>query len=137
MPISEGYALKYFVLYTLVCSVVGIVLLVVIHQVAPFKMDGPNDQATNWSADEPATGSADKSATGSPDETATGSPDETATGSTDQPDNLVVRSTRELSERPGAQPPDQWDLRPTNQPGAQPSDQSGVRKGGRVGTPAQ
>ncbi|MBB4289806.1 hypothetical protein GGE16_001846 [Rhizobium leguminosarum] len=120
MSISEGYALKYFVLYALVCSVVGIVLLVFIHQVTPFKMDGPNDQATDWSADKSATGS----------------PDETATGSTDQPDNLVVRSTREPSERTGAQPPDQWNLRPTNQP-AQPSDQPGVRKGGRVGTPAQ
>ncbi|RUL98022.1 hypothetical protein EFR84_29195 [Rhizobium chutanense] len=122
LPISEGYALKYFVLYALVCSVVGIVLLVVFHQVAPFRMERPSDQTTERSADEPTAGSADQ----------------TATGSTDQPDNLVVRSTREpTSKQPGVQPPDQWDLRPTNQPAAQPPDPSGVRKGGRVGTPAQ
>nr|WP_244429849.1 hypothetical protein [Rhizobium leguminosarum] len=112
MPISEGYALKYFVLYTLICMVVGIVLLVIVRQTAPFKLDKPSDQTTEWSAD--------------------GS----ATGSTDQPDNLVVRSTREpATERPAVRPSNQWDLRPTNQP--TDWDPSGVRKGGRVGTPAQ
>ncbi|AHG45887.1 hypothetical protein RLEG12_22780 [Rhizobium leguminosarum bv. trifolii CB782] len=112
LPISEGYALKYFALYTLVCMMVGIVLLVIINQIAPFKMDKPSDQATEWSTDEAAT------------------------GSTKQPDNLVVRSTPEpATERPAVRPSDQWDLRPTNQP--TPGDPSGVRKGGRVGTPAQ
>ncbi|WP_245296670.1 MULTISPECIES: hypothetical protein [Rhizobium] len=105
LSISEGYALKYFILYALVCSAVGIVLLVVIHQIAPFQMERPNDQATF----EPA----------------------------EQPDDLVVRSTREPPARASDQRPtqepavrtDQWDLRPTGEPT--------VRKGGRVGTPAQ
>ncbi|SCB56209.1 hypothetical protein GA0061105_10137 [Rhizobium aethiopicum] len=103
LSISEGYALKYFILYALVCSAVGIVLLVVIHQIAPFQMERPSDQT----AFEPA----------------------------EQPDDLVVRSTREPAtsgQQPTREPgvrTDQWDLRPTGEPT--------VRKGGRVGTPAQ
>nr|WP_245317568.1 hypothetical protein [Rhizobium sp. N122] len=113
MPISEGYALKYFVLYTLACMMVGIIFLVIIHQIAPFTMDKPGDQTTEWSTD--------------------GS----ATGASDQPDDLVVGSTPEPATNPPAvRPPDQWDLRPTNQPTVGPSE-TGVRKGGRVGTPAQ
>ncbi|OWV77414.1 hypothetical protein ATY76_04140 [Rhizobium sp. R339] len=44
LPISEGYALKYFVVYALVCMVVGLVLLVVIRQIAPFNMERRDDQ---------------------------------------------------------------------------------------------
>jgi hypothetical protein len=91
---------------------VGIVLLAIVHQTAPFKTDKPSDQTTEWSTDQ------------------------SATGSTDQPDNLVVRSTREpTAEQPAVRPSDQWDPRSTNQPTT--GDQSGVLKGGRVGTPAQ
>nr|WP_240539644.1 hypothetical protein [Rhizobium sp. CCGE 510] len=114
MPISEGYALKYFFLYTLVCVMVGIVLLVIIHQITPFKMGKPGDQTTEWSTDESATAAGDPS------------------------DDLVVGSTPDPATNPPAvRPPDQWNLRPTNPPTVGPSDQSGVRKGGRVGTPAQ
>ncbi|PDT15590.1 hypothetical protein CO670_17500 [Rhizobium sp. J15] len=101
-PISEGYALKYFVLYALVCMVVGIVLLVVIRQIAPFNMERPDDQ--------------------------------TAAGPTEQADDLIVRSTPEPPADQPARPPAQWELRPTSPADADPS---GVRKGGRVGTPAQ
>ncbi|MFS8148726.1 hypothetical protein [Rhizobium sp. BR 249] len=105
LPIGEGYALKYFILYALVCMVVGIVLLVVIRQIAPFNVERPSDQ--------------------------------TAFDPAGQPDDLIVRSTREpapgTSDRQPTQEPavrtDQWDLRPTGEPT--------VRKGGRVGTPAQ
>ncbi|OHV25001.1 hypothetical protein EOS93_24865 [Rhizobium sp. RMa-01] len=109
MPMSEGYALKYFVLYTLLCMMVGIVLLAIVQQVAPFKMGTRSDQP-GWSA----------------------------TGASEQADDLVVGSTPGPATHPPAvRPPAQWDLRPTNQPTVGPSDQSGVRKGGRVGTPAQ
>ena len=101
LSISEGYALKYFILYALVCSVVGIILLVVFYQIAPVQMERPGDQTAF------------------------------------EPDDLIVRSTREpRTDQPAMRPPSQWDLRLGNQPEAQP-DQSGVRKGGRVGTPAQ
>ncbi|MGG7535476.1 MULTISPECIES: hypothetical protein [Rhizobium] len=101
LSISEGCALKYFILYALVCSAVGIVLLVVIHQIASFQMERPGDQTAF------------------------------------EPDDLVVRSTREPAPGASGQQPtqgpsvrtDQWDLRPTGEPT--------VRKGGRVGTPAQ
>ncbi|MDO3435556.1 hypothetical protein QWJ46_23055 [Rhizobium sp. CBN3] len=100
LSISEGYALKYFILYALVCSVVGIILLVVFHQIAPVQMERPGDQTAF------------------------------------EPDDLVVRSTREPgADQPAMRPPSQWDLRLGNQPAQR--DQSGVRKGGRVGTPAQ
>nr|WP_246724630.1 hypothetical protein [Rhizobium phaseoli] len=130
MPISEGYALKYFVLYALVCSLVGIVLLAIIHHIAPFKIDGLSEQATAWPAGTSLTEPADQSATGSTDQL--------AAGPSEQPDDLVVRSTRKpATDQPAVQPPDQWDLRPSNQPVAGPFGQSGVRKGGRVGTPAE
>ncbi|NKL51384.1 hypothetical protein GFL15_25630 [Rhizobium leguminosarum bv. viciae] len=109
---GEGYALKYFVLYALVCSAVGVILLVVIHEIAPSKIGQPSNQTTGWSADEAATAPAG------------------------QPDDLVVRSTPEPApDHPAVRPPDQWDLRPTNAPEVGQPDQSGVRKGGRVGTP--
>ncbi|MBX5064078.1 hypothetical protein J0663_00490 [Rhizobium lentis] len=104
-PTSEGYALKYFIIYALVCVAIGIVLLVVIRQIAPSNTERPSDQ--------------------------------TAFDPAEQPDDLVVRSTREPASGAGDKQPtqdpavrtDQWDLRPTGEPT--------VRKGGRVGTPAQ
>ncbi|MEB3042549.1 hypothetical protein VCM43_02675 [Rhizobium sp. MJ21] len=116
LPISEGYALKYFVLYALVCSTVGIVLLVVIHQIAPFDTDGPNHFVAERMIDDTATGTVGSAPT--------------------RPNDLVVGSTPSPNQPP-VQRSDQWDLRPTNSPAEDPFNSSVARKGGRVGTPMQ
>jgi hypothetical protein len=115
---SEGYALKYFVLYALVCSAVGVVLLVVIHQIAPFDADGPSHSIADRMIDDTATG--------------------TVGSAPIRPDDLVVGSTPAPAPyEPPVRQSDQWDLRPTNSPAGEPFDSSVARKGGRVGTPMQ
>ncbi|EJZ17935.1 hypothetical protein NE852_13340 [Rhizobium sp. Pop5] len=116
--------MKYFVLYALVCSLIGTVLLVVVRHVAPFNMERLGDQAALEpavqpdklivrSTREPASGQALPGATGQPMPTGQSAPEVTDKRSSGRP----------------AVSPDQWDLRPTDEPT--------VRKGGRVGTSAQ
>ncbi|ACE91672.1 hypothetical protein B5K05_15620 [Rhizobium phaseoli] len=115
---SEGYTLKYFVLYALVCSTVGVVLLVVIHQITPFDTDGPSHSIADRMIDDTATG--------------------TVGSAPIRPDDLVVRSTPAPAPyEPPVRKSDQWDLRPTNSPAGDPFDSAVARKGGRVGTPMQ
>ncbi|NKL78509.1 hypothetical protein [Rhizobium leguminosarum] len=123
LPISEGYALKYFLLYALTCTLVGIVLLFIIHEVVPFTIDKPTDQSVADSADEPV-------------------PRQSTDQSAVQPaDPLIVRSTGQPADGPARESV----VRPTGEPAARPTDQSVVgppgepvvRKGGRLGSPAQ
>lgn len=126
--------MKYFVLYALVCSLIGTVLLVVVHRVAPFNMERLGDQAALEPADqpdkmivrstrEPASGQAVPRAVGQP---MPGATDKPVLGATGQP---VPEVTDKRSSGRPAVSTDQWDLRPTDEPT--------VRKGGRVGTSAQ
>ncbi|MBY3234295.1 hypothetical protein HFO17_06970 [Rhizobium laguerreae] len=115
LPISEGYALKYFLLYALTCTLVGIVLLFIIREVVPFTIDKPTDQSVADSADEPV-------------------PRQTTDQSAVQPaDPLVVRSTGKPVDGPTGEPA----ARPTDQSVVGPSGEPVVRKGGRLGSPAQ
>lgn len=138
LPISEGYALKYFLLYALTCTLVGIVLLFIIHEVVPFTIDKPTDQSVVGSTDEPAGGPTEQSVrpTGEP------VPRRTTDQSAVQPaDPLVVRSTGQPVDGPAREPV----VGPTGEPATGPPDQSVVsptgepvvRKGGRLGSPAQ
>ena len=126
--------MKYFILYALVCSVVGILLLVVTRQIVPFNMERLGDQAAVEPADqldklvvrstrEPESGHPAPGPTGQP---VPGVADQPAPGATGQP---VPGATAKLSSHAPAVSTDQWDLRPTDEPT--------VRKGGRVGTTAQ
>jgi len=121
--------LKYFILYALVCSVVGILLLVVTRQIVPFNMERLGDQAAVEPADQldklvvRSTRERESRATGQP---VPGVADQPAPGATGQP---VPGATAKLSSHAPAVSTDQWDLRPTDEPT--------VRKGGRVGTTAQ
>ncbi|MCJ9696674.1 hypothetical protein MOV76_34490, partial [Rhizobium sp. PRIMUS64] len=54
LPISEGCALKYFLLYALTCTLVGIVLLFIIREVVPFAIDKPTEQSAAGPTGEPA-----------------------------------------------------------------------------------
>ncbi|MBY3556862.1 hypothetical protein [Rhizobium laguerreae] len=122
LPISEGYALRYFLLYALTCTLVGIVLLFIVREVVPFAIDKPAYQSVADSTDEPVAGPTDQSAV--------------------QPaDPLVVRSTGQPVDGPAREP----GVGKTGEPAARPTDQSVtgppgepvVRKGGRLGSPAQ
>ncbi|WP_246621641.1 MULTISPECIES: hypothetical protein [Rhizobium] len=138
LPISEGYALKYFLLYALTCTLVGIALLFIIREVVPFAIDKPTDQSVADST-EPVAGPTEQSAarpTGEP------VPRQTTDQSAVQPaDPLVVRSTGQPVDGPAREPM----VGPTGEPVARPTDQSVVgpsgepvvRKGGRLGSPAQ
>ncbi|NEJ22223.1 hypothetical protein GR247_18920 [Rhizobium leguminosarum] len=146
LPISEGYALKYFLLYALTCTLVGIVLLFIIREVVPFTIDKPADQSVADSIDEPVAGPTEQSAgpIGEPLNAATGEPvpGPTTGQSAVQPaDPLVVRSTRQPVDgptgKPVSGPTDEPTARPTDQSVVGPSGEPVVRKGGRLGSPAQ